>query len=534
MEHNNPPRNQGYRLGHALVRRQWHPFLWLCLAFLIGSVAEGVAFGGRLVITVIDRETKQPIACRMHLKNAAGKPRRVRGVPFWADHFALPGKVTLDLPVGNYTFELERGPEYLTHQGHFTINNFADDTKQIEMQRFIDMSAEGWWSGDLDVRRPVSDIELLMKAEDLHMAQVITRHNGKNLWPGKTTPKEPLVRFDTDRLYHHMAASQARNGTELLYFNLSKPLALPGSRSEFPPPMTYLTEARKQDDTWVDLSKPFWWDLPMLVALGQIDSIQIAHSHIGRASTISHEADGKPRDKLFYPPPTGNARWSQEIYFHLLECGLRIPPSAGSGSGEVPNPVGYNRMYVHVDGPADGPLDYRAWWKAFDAGRVLITNGPLLRPYIKGKLPGHVFHVEKGETLDLEIGLILNTRVPISYIELIKNGKVDKSLRLEQYAEAAQENRLPKLHFERSGWFLVRAVSDTPKTYRFVMTAPYYVEVDYRRRISKRSVQFFIDWVYERARQIKLPDPAQQRQVLGYHRQARDFWQDLAEKANAP
>ena len=62
MEHNNPPRNQGYRLGHALARRQWHPFLWLCLAFLAGPVAEAVASGGRLVITVVDRETKQPIA----------------------------------------------------------------------------------------------------------------------------------------------------------------------------------------------------------------------------------------------------------------------------------------------------------------------------------------------------------------------------------------------------------------------------------------------------------------------------------------
>ena len=53
-----------------------------------------------------------------------------------------------------------------------------------------------------------------------------------------------------------------------------------------------------------------------------------------------------------------------------------IPPSAGSGSGEAPNPVGYDRVYVHVD----GELSYEKWWQAFRAGRVVVTNGPLLKP----------------------------------------------------------------------------------------------------------------------------------------------------------
>ena len=41
------------------------------------------------------------------------------------------------------------------------------------------MAADGWWSGDLDVRRPVRDIELLMEADDLHVAEVITWRNDK-------------------------------------------------------------------------------------------------------------------------------------------------------------------------------------------------------------------------------------------------------------------------------------------------------------------------------------------------------------------
>ena len=71
-----------------------------------------------------------------------------------------------------------------------------------------------------------------------------------------------------------------------------------------------------------------------------------------REGIVDNEAGGWPRDLTLFPKPYGNGRWSQEIYYHLLNCGLRIPPTAGSGSGANNNPVGYNRLYVHVDAEA--------------------------------------------------------------------------------------------------------------------------------------------------------------------------------------
>ncbi len=241
---------------------------------------------------------------------------------------------------------------------------------------------------------------------------------------------------------------------------------------------------------------------------------------------ILKDPDGKPRDRVRYPDPWGGARWSQYIYFQLLECGLRIPPTAGSGSGQSPNPVGYNRVYVHVD----GPLGYEKWWQQLRAGRVVVTNGPLMKPSVEGELPGYVFQAEAGAKLQFEIGLTLSTREPISYLEIIKNGKVEHSVAFDAYSKSG---KLPPVQFDRSGWFLVRAVTDLPKTYRFAMTGPYYVEIGDQRRISRGAVQFFLDWVYERARRIKLADAEQQKAVLGWHRQARDFWQDLLSKVNA-
>ena len=511
--------------GRAIAA--WLGVLPLFLTLLIKPALQPVwAASGQLELTVVDRETKQPIACRMHLRNAKGRPHRPSKMPFWHDHFVFAGTITLKLPLGEYSFELERGPEYLERSGRFTINRFADDRKEVDMLRFVDMSSHGWWSGDLDVRRPARDIELLMLADDLHVAPVVTWWNDKDDWRGKPAPESLLVRFDRDRFYHLMAGGHARAGGTFLYFNLPAPLKLAGASGEYPPPLVYLDRAREHTDAWVDLTRPFWWDLPMLVAHDQVDSIQILHGDLCRDKVIQSDAGGKPRDRALYPGVQGCGRWSQAIYFHLLNCGLRIPPSAGSSSGVAPNPVGYNRLYVHVE----GEFTYEKWWESLRAGRVVVTNGPLLRPTVHGHLPGHVFRREQGQKLDLEIGLTLSTRKPISYIELVKNGKVEHSIRFDEYAKSG---RLPGLAFERSGWFLVRTVTDLGKTHRLAMTGPYYVQIGYEPRISRSSAQFFLDWVYERARQIKLDDPDQQRAVLDHHRRARDFWQERVSRANA-
>ena len=47
----------------------------------------------------------------MHLTNAAKRPLKAPKVPFWHDHFAFSGTITLKLPKGEYAFVIERGME---------------------------------------------------------------------------------------------------------------------------------------------------------------------------------------------------------------------------------------------------------------------------------------------------------------------------------------------------------------------------------------------------------------------------------------
>lgn len=502
---------------------------WFLLATWLGTtcLVPAQEKPGRVVITAHNRPDGEPIPCRVHMKDAAGKPQRADKLPFWNDHFVCPGKVSIDLPPGKYTVEIERGPEFESYADSFTLVSGAEKILTVVLKRLADLKAEGWWSGELHIHRPLSDIELLMQAEDLHVAPVITWWNNRNEWAKKAPPADPIVKFDGDRYYHVLAGEDEREGGALLYFHLRQPLAITGAGREYPSPMKFVQEARRNKGVWIDAEKPFWWDVPAWVASGQIDSIGIANNHMCRDRMYENEAWGKPRIEERLPAPLGNGHWSQEIYYHLLNCGLRIPPSAGSASGVLPNQVGYNRVYVHVG----KELTWEKWWEGLRAGRSFVTNGPLLRVKANGELPGRVFTAAKGKELAIEIKAELTTRDKIRFLEVIRDGQVERKVAVD---DVNRTGTLGIARFTESGWFLVRAIADNPKTFRFASTAPYYVEVgETKHRICKSSAKFFLDWATARSRRVKLDDPDQRREVLKYHETAKEFWRDLVDRANA-
>src|SRR5262249_22268954 len=328
----------------------------------------------------------------------------------------------------------------------------------FEIERLIDLGADGWWSGDLHVHRPVAAMELLMRAEDLHIAPVITWWNKQNLWAEKKILADPLVRFDGNRFYHVMAGEDEREGGALLYFNLPKPLDIVSPSKEYPSPMKYVAAALLMEDVWIDIEKPFWWDVAQWLASGKMASIGLANNHMCRDRMAESEAWGKPRLPERLPAPLGNGYWTQEIYYHVLNTGLRLPPSAGSASGVLPNPVGYNRVYVHV-GPE---LTYAKWWQALKAGRCFVTNGPLLRVEANGKLPGHVFAADAGQQIKINLKAALTTSDTIKYLEIVKDGEVQRKV---AFADWKKSGSLGELIFQESGWFLVRAIADNKKTF---------------------------------------------------------------------
>ncbi|MFH1922966.1 MAG: hypothetical protein ABIP48_24140 [Planctomycetota bacterium] len=232
-----------------LMRIAAHAFLLITVT--VATACFTVADAGQVEIAVVDA-AGQPLPCRIHLYDNAGKPQRAENLPFFRDHFVCPGNVALDLKPGTYRFEVERGPEYVQHAGTFELAEAETKTISATLERVADLAALGWYSGDLHVHRAIEDMPLLMRAEDLHVAPVITWWNERNLWTERELPEDPLVRLDGNRFYHVMAGEDEREGGALMFFQRTRPLAIAGSSREHPSPMKFVAEARRQGNVWID------------------------------------------------------------------------------------------------------------------------------------------------------------------------------------------------------------------------------------------------------------------------------------------
>ena len=137
----------------------------------------------------------------------------------WNDHYVVKERAYVELREGTYPIEIERGPEY--EAGRELRVNGGEKSVRHRLKRIVDLEAEGWWSGDLHVHRPLADIELLMRAEDLHVAPVITWWNNQEPVGREGDPRRARWSGSTrDRFYHVMAGEDEREGGALLYFDL--------------------------------------------------------------------------------------------------------------------------------------------------------------------------------------------------------------------------------------------------------------------------------------------------------------------------
>jgi hypothetical protein len=122
-------------------------------------------------------------------------------------------------------------------------------------------------------------------------------------------------------------------------------------------------------------------ELPIDAALGLVDSIDL----LG--------------------PATCSPEGASHLYHRLLNCGLRLAPTAGTDvflsflhCTSLSNPPGSSRVYADLRGE---PLSVPAWQRALRAGRTFVTNGPWLELDVSGHGPGNVLDVTEGTVLEI-------------------------------------------------------------------------------------------------------------------------------------
>ena len=112
---------------------------------------------------------------------------------------------------------------------------------------------------------------------------------------------------------------------------------------------------------FIDGEKPIWKNVPVNVALGGLDALGVVNNHFHPHETLldAEKWGSMQRTDPTYQSPHGLAQWMMDLYYSFLNCGFRLPVSAGSASGVMPSWVGYERVDVKLS----GPFSYEQWFQ---------------------------------------------------------------------------------------------------------------------------------------------------------------------------
>jgi hypothetical protein len=487
---------------------------------------------GRLHVEARDKDTGRAVPARFYLTDSAGTPRTPSGVIAYdkrdEHHFVSSGGFDAELPSGRYRLIVERGTEFRPAALDVELQGGQIWQETIRLERWIDMNARGWYSGDLHNHRKVDEVPTLMLAEDLNVAPTISDW----IWEDRPVASPPRVSDPIRQLDDRHAYSVLDKEVERLE-NGPGAVALLGLRTIipfegyrlYPPDAIYCRRAREQGG-YIDAEKIVWRDGAALAALGLIDFVGIVHNHFN-PHDVELETDRWgmiPKFRPEFDTVAGMPLWSMEVYYHLLNCGFRLPVSAGSASGVKASPLGYNRVYVKVG----GPFSYQRWFSALKGGRSFATNGPMLFLSVDGQEPGSTVRFAGGRH-PLRIRAEALTSRPLARLEIIANGHVVRSV-----SQPDREGRwiVETEHaVDQNAWVAARAFEPAGQTIRFAHTSPIYIDVG-RASPAIEDARFFLDWIdremafYAASRDFRSDD--HREAMLSLFREAREVYARIA------
>ena len=468
----------------------------LICSYLICAPAETIT------LKILD-EDGNPTTAKLTIRDKLGRvypSQAKRLAPDFAFHPQIyrTNNETLELPAGIYSVEYGRGPEYLVKTVQANIG--AKKSLDLKLERWIDPSKMGWWSGDHHIHaagcahynNPSAGVHALdmmrhCLGEDLKVGCNLTWgpcfDYQKQFFTGKDNPVSRfpyLLHYDVEVSgfgSHRVKAfvspaiegtdlSGRRFGTEALADSLPQYVALgKGSRGAVCGPAHSGWGLQIKG---TDLPS---YEVPPYGGIGANEYIvDVAHKIPGPDGALVSAVDFMSMVDTPYV-------WELNMWYHTLNCGYR---TRISGETDFPciygERVGLGRSYVKLD-----KLSYPAWCEGIRAGANYVSDGF-----------SHLIDFKVGERAMGEAG---------SELKLERPGSVHVTAKVAALlGEHPDENIRGKPYTEKPYWNIERArigssrevpveliVNGYPVAKKTIVCDGTLREIDFEVKIEKSS-----------------------------------------------
>lgn len=518
---------------------------------------------GNVQFRVFDQASKQPLAARVYLQNrttgewhyvrsavengsAIEYRRQIAGTNSQEHHVTVSADlIQATLPAGHYEVTVERGKEYLPEKLEFEVHSEATVlTLDLPLTRFADMAALGWYSGDTHLHRPVAELPNVALAEDVNVLMPMTMwvRDSREIPASQVNDSQPLqpqlIQVDDQHVIwpfnteYEIFTVDGRRHTlgAVLVLNHTQPLNRPA------PPVRPVAELARQQHALLDFDKHSWnWSLMIVPVMG-VDLFELTNNHNWRTPFAFPKwtLENAPRN---WPEVEVNADgftemgWTEfglQTFYALQNCGFRMRITGGTASGVHPVPAAHGRVYVHTG----DSFSYERWIEGLNAGRSVVTNGPLMDVRFNGELPGTIWKTtEPSGRMKIE-GHVMS-EFPVRSLEVIQNGEV---IRQPSVASVRTPEGAYRTEFDLdvvtsgSSWLAVRCFEDRPAAkVAFAHSNPVYVDVaEHPLRPRKRDVEYLLERVES---EIIRNEGVLPEESLEEYRIARDVYRRLYSNA---
>ena len=474
----------------------------------------------KLAGVIIDETTGEPVAARVQVLDSRGvfihPPNAILKVGPGAPFFYSDGAFDVDITRGPTQVIVERGTEYAPAIVKLDAAPTGTEAVEIALRRWSDLAQQGWHPGNTHIHydekegRPDERLQLDPRVEDLRMTAVSILKRGELEY---ATNKYPIgVLTDFSSAHHHVqCGEESRHNREpwtigyghIMLLNirnavepLSRGVLVDAFEPDYPPLSYACDDARRQGGLVIWCHNGEGMEAPVAAALGKLDAFNL------------------------FDPSWNDAEY--DIYYRMLNAGMRLPASTGS-DWYISSA---NRVYSYTG----GAFDYEVWLQALREGRTFITNGPALHLDVDGQAPGSEIESSVGSKLGATVRW--QSHYPVSRIDLLYNGNV---VACEAFKEGSTAGELvADIDVNADGWIAAKASSDARDSFFqpvFAHTRPIYVKAGRHGEEKKAAAGWFddrietsLEWVRAKGR---FYTDRQRQEVVDLFRQGQQVYRDM-------